>query len=98
MGVVEFAELVEGDVSDGTGRVGRAVERRIVADDDVSVARGVDVELNARGAVLERLADRVERARGRLLGTSLVRVGDDAAIQPAVVGHERCLPLMRRAA
>ena len=58
------------------------VDGGVVADDELSVGRGVHVQLDRRGAGIQRVLDRVQRRRRRLPGAALVRVGDDAAFQP----------------
>jgi len=88
--VPKFVEANLGDLARG---VGRAIERRVVADDELSVAGGMDVELDTGGSVLERPTDRIERAGRRLLGSSLVRVGDHTPLEPRIVAHARCLPV-----
>lgn len=90
--VVEVPKLLGTALGDLARDAGRSVERRVVADDKLSVAGGVHVELDGGRPVLERSPDRVKRARGSLLGAALVGVGDDSAIEPGIVTHVRCLP------
>ena len=49
---------------DRPGRVGRAIERRVVADDDFAVGRQVDVELEAVGARGQAGVERRDRVFG----------------------------------
>jgi len=87
--VPDFFEAETGELARG---VRRSIERRVVADDEFSVAGGVNVKLDAGGSVLESSPHRVERAGRGLLGASLVGVGDHPPFEPGIVTHFRCLP------
>ena len=66
------------------GALGRrgAVDRGVVADHQLAVRRGVDVELDAGGARLQRVGDGVQGRGRRLPGPALMRVGDHPALEP----------------
>ena len=60
---VDRGEFVGRPLRERTARVGRAIEQRIVVDDDDAVAREVDVELEPVSAKREAI---VERGQGVL--------------------------------
>ncbi len=65
MSRVEPAELGEGQRRYGSAPVGRALEGRVVEDDDLTVPGGVHVELEHVDAVRERPPEGWQRVLGR---------------------------------
>ena len=55
-----------------------AIDRGVVADDELPVGRGVHVELDPRGAGGHRPVDGEKGRRGRFPRAALVRIGDAA--------------------
>jgi hypothetical protein len=55
LGCIESLELCEGIITDATAAIGGAVHRLVVDDDDVSVLRQLDIELDAVTLCFERL-------------------------------------------
>ena len=62
---VELAELRQAQCRDRTGAIGRTLERRVVQHDDLTVAGGVDIELEDVHAVGERAAKGRQRVLRR---------------------------------
>ena len=94
--VVEPAQLVERHRRDRPRTVCRPVDRRIVANDELSVFGRVDVELDAGRSDADRPLNRVERRGRRLELSALMGIGDDPALEPWI-GHLRFLsaPVLR---
>jgi hypothetical protein len=85
---VERLDLREGEIGDGTGAVGGAIDRRVVTDHDVAVGGAVRVELERVGARRDGAAHGEERGRRPLPCPALVGVREDAPFEPRVgVGH-----------
>ena len=69
---VERLHLRERLVVDPAGAVRRAVDRRVVHDDELAVGGRVDVDLEHVGAEQQRALVRVHRVRGRLVLAALM--------------------------
>lgn len=63
---VERAKLLKRELGDGPASIGRAIDRRIMEHDELSVAAEVDIKLKDISASFERALVGKERMLGRL--------------------------------
>jgi hypothetical protein len=81
---VEAVNLLRRLLGDQPRPVGRAINARVVHDDDLVVARDADVELEHVGTGADRLAERVQRVGRGLVLAALVRDVEHPPLQPGV--------------
>ena len=84
VGGVELAQLRQRERRDGAVAVGRAVDRRVVHDDDLAVLGHPDVELEHVGADLQRALERVHRVGRELVLAALVGDVERRLLDPRV--------------
>ena len=71
-------------LGDRAGERGRAIERRVVADDKNPVTALVHIELDGSGTDLECALDREQRRGRRLSGAALMRVAKHTSLEPRI--------------